>query len=159
LFNKDRIKSERRAVKRQGNLGDSDFAQFAQFEKDTPGFVIFSQFGAITVIVMQTPFMASQLVKNHIIRRDAVNGIVSDGTHGYFVERNGLLLMSSAYCLELDGWVPGVMSYANGATQDHFFLHFLAMFESMASCAEQQGYKITDATFKNVSGSPAPFYN
>jgi hypothetical protein len=33
------------------------------------------------------------------------------------------------------------------------------MSESMASCAKQQGYKITDAAFKNVSGSPAPFYN
>ncbi|KAJ7166934.1 hypothetical protein C8R46DRAFT_1095583 [Mycena filopes] len=34
LFNKDRIKSERRAVKRQGNLPLSDFAQFSQFEAE-----------------------------------------------------------------------------------------------------------------------------
>ncbi|KAJ7474341.1 hypothetical protein FB451DRAFT_1467183 [Mycena latifolia] len=150
LFNKDRIKSERRAVKRQGDLPNSDFAEFAEFEKAHPGFVISSQFGAVTVISMQTPFMASQLVKNHIIQRDAINGIVSDGAHGYFLEHKAILLMSSSYCLDLDGWVPGIMSYANGGTQEHFFLHFLSMFESMASQAEKEGRKITDAAFKNV---------
>ncbi|KAF8176212.1 hypothetical protein K438DRAFT_1510990, partial [Mycena galopus ATCC 62051] len=150
LFNRDRIKSERRAIKRQGNLADSEFAQFAQFERENPGFIIFSQFGAVTIIVMQTPFMASQLVKNHIILRDAINGIVSDGAHGFFIEHNALLLTSSAYCLPLDCWVPGVLSYTNGATQEHFFLHFLAMFESMASYAEKEGQKIKDSAFKNV---------
>ncbi|KAJ6457808.1 hypothetical protein C8R47DRAFT_1203316 [Mycena vitilis] len=149
LFNKDRIKSERRAVKRRGN-SNSDFAEFAQFERDNPGFIIFSQFGTVTVIVMQTPFMVSQLVKNHIILRDAINGIVSDGAHGYFIEHNALLLMSSSYCLDLDCWVPGIMSYTNGATQQHFCLHFLAMFETMASYAESQGIKISDSSFKNV---------
>ncbi|KAJ6514135.1 hypothetical protein DFH09DRAFT_1099690 [Mycena vulgaris] len=149
LFNKDRIKSERRAVKRQG-IPNSDFAQFAQFEKDNPGFVIFSQFGAVTVIVMQTPFMVSQLVKNHIILRDAINGIVSDGAHGYFADPKDVLLMSSSYGLDLDSWVPGIMSYANGSTQEHFFFHFLCMFESMAAYAEKEGRKITDAAFKNV---------
>ncbi|KAJ7710399.1 hypothetical protein B0H17DRAFT_891139, partial [Mycena rosella] len=150
LFNKDRIKSERRAVKHRGNLPTSEVAEFAQFEKDFPGFVIFSQFGAVTVIVMQTPFMVSQLVKNHVILRDAVNGIVSDGAHGYFMERTALLLMSSSYCVDLDCWVPGIMSYANGATQEHFFLHFISLFESMAQYAEKQGKKLTDAAFKNL---------
>ncbi|KAJ7658638.1 hypothetical protein DFH06DRAFT_1407053, partial [Mycena polygramma] len=150
LFNKDRIKSERRAIKRQGDLADSDFAQFAQFERENPGFIIFSQFGAVTVIVMQTPFMVSQLVKTHIILRDAINGIVSDGAHGYFIEHNALLLMSSSYCLDLDCWVPGIMSYTNGATQQHYCIHFLCLFETMASYAESQGIKISDATFKNV---------
>ncbi|KAJ7679984.1 hypothetical protein B0H17DRAFT_943664 [Mycena rosella] len=150
LFNKDRIKSERRAVKHRGNLPTSEVAEFAQFEKDFPGFVIFSQFGAVRVIVMQTPFMVSQLVKNHVILRDAVNGIVSDGAHGYFMERTALLLMSSSYCVDLDCWVPGIMSYANGATQEPFFLHFISLFESMAQYAEKQGKKLTDVAFKNV---------
>ncbi|KAF8134056.1 hypothetical protein K438DRAFT_1997887 [Mycena galopus ATCC 62051] len=131
LFNRDRIKSERRAIKRQGNLADSEFAQFAQFERENPGFIIFSQFES-----------------HHL--RDAINVIVSDGAHGYFIEHNALLLTSSAYCLPLDCWVPGVLSYANGATQEHFFLHFLAMFESMASYAEKEGQKIKDSAFKNV---------
>ncbi|KAF7372449.1 hypothetical protein MVEN_00106300 [Mycena venus] len=156
LFNKDRIKSERRTVKRQGNLAYSDFTQFAQFEIDNPGFVIFSQFGAVTVIVMQTSFMVAQLVKNHIIHRDAINSIVSNGAHGYFLEHNAILLMSSSYCLGLDCWVPGIMTYANGGTQEHYFLHFLAMFESMASYAEKKGCKITDAAFKNVVDFSAP---
>ncbi|KAJ7480539.1 hypothetical protein B0H11DRAFT_2233320 [Mycena galericulata] len=134
LFNKDRIKSERRAVKRQGNFPLSDFAEFAQPEKEYPGFITFSQFAC----------------EKHIILRDAINGIVSDGAHGYFLERTALLLMSFSYCLDLDGWVPGIMTYANGATQDHFFLHFLAMFESMAADAENHGQKITDSMFKNV---------
>ncbi|KAJ6461966.1 hypothetical protein DFH09DRAFT_1114122 [Mycena vulgaris] len=150
LLNKDRIKAERRIVKRQGNGPTSDIAAFAQFEKDSPGFVIFSQFGEVTIIVMQTPFMLAQLFKTQVIRRDAINGIVSDGAHGYFIEHAALLLMSSAYCLDLDCWVPGIMSYTNGATQEHFCLHFLAMFESMASYAEKQGTKITDKAFKNV---------
>ncbi|KAJ7086352.1 hypothetical protein B0H15DRAFT_782057 [Mycena belliarum] len=150
LFNKDRIKSERRAVKQEGNLGKSEFEEFAQFERDRPGFVVFSQFGAVTVVVMQTPFMVTQLVKNHMILRDAINGIVSDGAHGYFIDPTALLLMSSSYCLDLDCWVPGIMTYANGATQEHFFFHFLVMFESMASYAGSQGRTITDSDFKNV---------
>ncbi|KAJ7436921.1 hypothetical protein FB451DRAFT_1061373, partial [Mycena latifolia] len=150
FFNKDRIKSERRTVKHRGNLGKSEFEEFAQFEKDYPGFVVFSQFGAVTVIVMQTPFMVRQLTKSHMILRDAINGIVSDGAHGFFLDRTALLLMSSAYCLDIDCWVPGIMTYANGASQEHFFFHFLVMFESMAAYAETQGRKITDSDFKNV---------
>ncbi|KAJ7101594.1 hypothetical protein C8R43DRAFT_1167387 [Mycena crocata] len=150
LLNKDRVKSERRRAKQQGDLPHSDFAEYAQFEKENPDFIIYSQFGANTVVVMQTPFMLAQLVKTQVILRDAINGIVSDGAHSYFIDRNALLLMSSAYCLDIDGWVPGIMSYTNGATQDHFFVHFFCLFETIAGYAEKQGIEIRDSLFKNV---------
>ena len=149
LLNVDRIKAEKRKVKSK-YWGNQDFVEeFGLFERNHPGFIVFSQFGAITIIILQTRFMVTQLIKEQIIE-EAVNGIVSDAAHGYWQDKTNLLIISSSYSTTLQCWVPGMMTYSNGASEDHYQLHFRALFETMAEEAVRQGLPIKDDLFKNV---------
>lgn len=153
LLNADRVKSERRKVQELGGgagAGGDDFiAKFAKLERDYPGFIKFSQFGLVTVIVMQTCYMASKLIKDQV-ENDAVNGIVSDGAHGYFLDPKAQLLISSVYGVDLHCWVPALMTYLNGASEEHYYFHFLVLFQSMAEECERRGVPVTDDMFANV---------
>jgi hypothetical protein len=94
--------------------------------------------------------MRSQLVKDDILD-GPVNGMVSDAAHGWWKNRKALLMISSTYCPVLHCWVPGVVSYTNGASRNHFAAHFLALLQSIALEAERRGISVTDDLFKNVS--------
>ncbi|KAF9459977.1 hypothetical protein BDZ94DRAFT_1379047 [Collybia nuda] len=150
LMNADCIKAEKCRV--TGGRGTTrEFVDnFSNFEAKHPGFVVYSQFGMTTVVILQTRFMLSQLVKEHIIE-DAVNGIVSDAAHGFWRDKPNLLIISSTYCLALRCWVPGIMTYSNGASEKHYELHFRALFETMAEEAQRQDTEVTDDLFRNVS--------
>ncbi|KAF9236620.1 hypothetical protein BU15DRAFT_49826 [Melanogaster broomeanus] len=147
LVNVDRIKAELRRM-RETTAGDFE-DEFAKFQAGHPGFIVFSQFGAVSVVVMQTPFMSSMLVK-HLDDEEAVNGIVSDAAHGFWRESKHLLIFSSAFSTVLQHWVPGLMTYANGATEEHYRLHFLVLFESMAEECERRSIEVKDEIFANV---------
>ncbi|KAJ7788056.1 hypothetical protein B0H14DRAFT_3504688 [Mycena olivaceomarginata] len=108
LVNADRIKYQRRK-------------EFAKLQQSHPNFFRSSQFGQVSVIVMQTPFMASRLVKSVAVDTEAVNGIVSDAAHGFWADQNSILIISSTYePTHLRCWVPGLISYSNGATTEHY---------------------------------------
>lgn len=123
LLNADRLKFERWRVQHwSGNStqgGDDFVAIFATFEREFPGFVVFSQFYWVTVIIMQTRYMASKLLKDRI-DSDAVNGIISEAAHGYFLDPTTLLIISSVFGIELYRWIPGIMTYSNGASEEHY---------------------------------------
>ncbi|KAJ7756530.1 hypothetical protein B0H14DRAFT_3896312 [Mycena olivaceomarginata] len=65
LVNADRVKYERQKVLRGsgGHGGDHFLSEFAKIEASNPNFIRSSQFGLVSVIVMQTPFLASRLIK------------------------------------------------------------------------------------------------
>lgn len=153
LLNADRVKFERRQVRNAngagGHGGDDFVAKFAAFEEEHPGFVIFSRFGPVTVIVMQTRYMVSKLLKDRI-DGEAVNGIVSDAAHGYWLDPTDLLILSSVYGSDLHCWIPGIMTYTNGASEEHYRYHFLALFESIAMECERRGVSVADDHFANV---------
>ncbi|KAJ7872441.1 hypothetical protein B0H13DRAFT_2669428 [Mycena leptocephala] len=152
LINAERVKYERRKILRGpgGYGGDNFLKAFAKFEQDNPNFIRTAQFGQVTVIVMQTPFMAARLIKAVTVA-DAVNGIVSDAAHGYFIVRNSLLIMSSTYGpIILKCWVPGLITYSNGATTEHYRIHFFELFRSMAEECTNRGIELTDEIFANV---------
>jgi hypothetical protein len=154
LLNADRVKFERRRVQhssRSGTQGGDDFvAKFSTFEEEFPGFVVFSQFGSVTVIIMQTRYMASKLLKDRI-DSDAVNGIVSDAAHGYWLDPTTLLIISSVFGIELYRWIPGIMTYSNGASEEHYRLHFLALFQSIAAECARRDVPLSDELFANVN--------
>ena len=153
FLNKDRIKSERRAVTSQAvgfSGGDSFISSFREFCERHPGFVISSHIHEVTVISMQTPTMIPQLVKDSSSVEGSVNGIVSDAAHGFWRERTSLLLVSSSYSVDLHAWIPALLSYSNGATHEHFRLHFLALFRSIALEKQHRGLEFTDEDFSNV---------
>ncbi|THU95576.1 hypothetical protein K435DRAFT_666205 [Dendrothele bispora CBS 962.96] len=47
-------------------------------------------------------------------------------------------------------WVPGMFSFADGATTNHYKYHFVAVFQSLAQAALTKGIKITDEMFAIV---------
>lgn len=152
--NIDRVSKERRKIKQTTDSGgDSFIAAFSKFDEDYPGFVIFRVFGKVTVISVQSPFMQSNLIKSESskIKDRAVNGTVNDAAHGWWRVRNSLLMITSAYSPLLSRWVPGVMSYTNGASKEHFKYHFLAVFHSMADEAKERGIPLEDWLFAGVS--------
>jgi hypothetical protein len=100
---------------------------------------------------MQTPFMASKLIKS-TIDDEAVNGIVSDAAYRVWQERNCLLIVSSTFePNRLKCWVPGIMSYANGGTAEHYRIHFFHLMDSMADECDSRNITVTDDLFANVS--------
>jgi hypothetical protein len=150
LLNAQRVSKERAKVKKGHVQGaDALITSFSKFAADHPNFVIHSNLGEHTVISVQTNFMRSQLLKDEPME-EPVNGMVNDGTHGWWKERNSLLVISSVYCPTLLCWVPGVLSYTNGASAQHFEHHFLAVFMSIAFEAESRGIVVVDAIFAGV---------
>ncbi|RPD52543.1 hypothetical protein L226DRAFT_433390, partial [Lentinus tigrinus ALCF2SS1-7] len=155
LVNKDRITYEAKKVRRgaqSSNAPDQlNISEFAQFCEVHPGLIVHSVIGVITVISMQQPLMLSELVKETRMDSEPVNGIVSDAAHGYWVKRSDLLIISSGYSLSLRCWIPGIMSYSNGATSEHYRHHFLALFHSIARERMRRGFDTSkDEEFGNV---------
>lgn len=152
FLNKDRIKANRRKIIQhaQVDIGADNFIrQFSEFQGAHPGFVVHSTIGLVTVIVMQTRFMASNLV-NDQLNNQAVNGIVSDAAHGYWIDSKSLLIISSVYGFTLHCWIPALISYSNGASEDHYRLHFLALFLSIHEECERRGIETLDSYFSMV---------
>jgi hypothetical protein len=150
FLNSDRIRKERQRVKKGNSQGGDGFlAEFAKFASDHPGFVIYSQMGEVTVIVMQSAFMASQLVKNGILE-GAVNGLISDAAHGFWLNRNSILIVTSCHSPQLFCWVPVIFTYSNGSSAEHYKLHFLALLQSIGHEAEKGEVPITDDLFAGV---------
>ena len=67
-------------------------------------------------------------------------------------------MVSSTYCPDLFCWVPGVLSYTNGASAEHFKDHFLGVFQSMAHEADSRKFPITDQLFAGVRHNFSQFY-
>ena len=157
LLNADRVSKERRKIKLDADSGGDNFtAAFAKLTEDYPGFVIFSMIGKITVICVQTPFMRTNMLKSS--RMDGpTNGFVNDAAHGWWRERNSLLMITSSYCPTLFRWVPGVLSFTNGASGQHFKYHFIAVFQSMAHEAEERTMPLADWMFAGVCSFSSRF--
>ena len=154
LLNIDRVTRERQRIKREcGSTNGDDFIEsFSKFTTENPDFVLLENIGSVTVIALQSPFMASQLVREEKLDLP-INGFVNDAAHGWWKERNHLLMITSVYSPELACWIPGLMSFTNGATADHFKWHFLALFESIAEEVGCQKIIINDELFAGVGQS------
>ncbi|KAH9949625.1 hypothetical protein B0H21DRAFT_804179 [Amylocystis lapponica] len=150
LMNKDRLRAERHSIKNRGPKGGDGFiAEFAVFDREHPGFIVYSQIGDVSVISMQTSEMRAQMVKDSI-DGEAVNGLVSDAAHGYWKQHNSLLIVTSSYAPDLHCWMPGLFSYSNGASAAHYEIHFYALFSAIAHEAREQTKAVQDELFGGV---------
>lgn len=158
LLNKDRISHKLQKVRAEAKStkgGDSlNLDEFAAFNADNPGLVVNSIVGKITVISIQQPLMLAELVKEMVVTSEPVNGVVSDTAHGFWRQWNCLLVVSSAYSRTLNCWIPGVLSYTNGATAKHYQHHFFALFKSIAQERARQGW---DASGDEHFGTVRPY--
>ena len=98
LLNIDRVAKERQKVKKEhdSSNGDDFIASFAKFTTEHADFVLLEIIGSITVIALQSPFMVSQLVQEEKLDLP-INGFVNDAAHGWWKERNHLLMITSVY--------------------------------------------------------------
>lgn len=130
--NIDTIKAEKRAWKATLPLrgGDDFILAFSTFTKENPYFVHNPVFGDVTVIPMQSHFMQSQAVK-HTHTEDAVYGMCSDAAHGFFADRNAVLMCTIKYCTEMSCWTPLLFAYSNGQSTEHWKHYFLTLFRNM----------------------------
>lgn len=150
FLNAGRVGKDRLKLKKGSQLGgDAFIASFAKFSAEHPGFVILSQLDAVTVVSVQSVFMRSQMVKERLLD-GPINGLVNDAAHGWWKERNSLLMVTSTYCPDLLCWVPGVLSYTNGASTEHFKYHFIGVLQSISHEAESKKFPVTDALFAGV---------
>jgi len=128
FVNAGRVGKERLKIKKGGQVGGGDafISAFMKFSQEYPGFVIYSQLNIVTVISVQSSLMRTEMVKERLLD-GPINGLVNDAAHGWWKERTSLLIMSSSYCPDLLCWVPGVISYTNGASAEHFKYHNLVV--------------------------------
>ncbi|KAF9529541.1 hypothetical protein CPB83DRAFT_882745 [Crepidotus variabilis] len=150
--NPDRVSKKRQLIRNSSSGaagGDSFITAFADFDRSHAGFIVSEVFGAVTVVSMQTPFMLERSVQpDHI--EEPINGLVNDAAHGFWRERNFLLMISSIYSPDLRCWVPALMSYTNGASGSHFMHHFVTLIEEIALQAEGIGLEVEDRLFAGV---------
>ena len=118
--------------------------------------MIYSTLRMITVISVQTKFMQSNLFKEFMLD-GPVNSTINDTAHGWWKEHNSLLMITSAYSPLLFHWVPGVISYMNGASAEHFKYHFIAVFQSIACEADERKIPLDDAIFAGVCSTDLYF--
>jgi hypothetical protein len=84
LMNVDRVCKEKQSIKLSHYPGGDHFLdQLAAFDQCHPGFIVHSQLGKVTVLVLQSAWMATQLLKDTVLH-EPVNGLVSDAAHGYW---------------------------------------------------------------------------
>lgn len=159
LGNTHRTGYERRKIKKElaTSAGDSFMSALEEFDMKHPGFLknpVYSM-GQVSVVSFQSDFMREQLYWNgeeneEITIKDPVNGTVNDAAHGWWINRNWLLMVTSVFCPALQRWVPGLFSFMNGASAEHFKFHFLHLINSIADEALLRGFTVEDQLFVGV---------
>lgn len=150
--NAHRVAKDRRELIKPKGPGEGKFLnEFADFLISNPAFMVRSHFNdGVFVFSFQSDEMRKPLVKDEKLA-EPVNGLVNDAAHGFWKNRQHLLMVSSSYSERLESWVPGMLSFTNGASAEHFRQHFLALFIGIAREAEARGIPVTDELFIGVS--------
>lgn len=159
LINPDRLRYE---INNLQDSNGSDFDKYKEFVKAHPGFVVNSFFTTLTVISVQTAFMATQLYLSMLSAQSVlhalpINGLISDAAHKFFKNRNHVLMVTSLYCTVLRRWIPALMSFMDGQTAAHYKCHYLTLFRIMYRICQEYGIPFTDILLLMVSVlSPVP---
>ncbi|KAF7295711.1 hypothetical protein MIND_01111500 [Mycena indigotica] len=74
-----------------------------------------------------------------------------DACHDYWSNGKDLLFISSTYEPKfMKCWVPILMTYSNGATAEHYRIHFLKLMRGILRSAIQSNRPFTDSMVANV---------
>ncbi|KAJ7196708.1 hypothetical protein GGX14DRAFT_318451, partial [Mycena pura] len=153
LQNPQRIKYERRKVLGPAiRVRDQRFIpRIEEFKRKHPRWNVDVYWSNnIHVVVLQSPWQRRVSLKD-VDPREAVNGIVSDACHNYWAGKNELLFLSSTFEPRfLKCWVPVLMSYSNGASAEHYRIHFLHLFRGLARQCDYINCAVDDELFANV---------
>ncbi|THU92639.1 hypothetical protein K435DRAFT_671797 [Dendrothele bispora CBS 962.96] len=108
--------------------------------------------GGITVIAFHTDWMRNQLLPKDELQSSLfpVQGLVTDGAHKFWSNQKSILIMTSSYSPVIDFWVPGMFSFSNGATAEHYRHHFYAVFLGIDEAATAAGMVLENEFFVMV---------
>ncbi|KAF5365496.1 hypothetical protein D9757_012971 [Collybiopsis confluens] len=141
---------QRRHIKSQAQGGHSFLKQFRAWQIANPGLIRTAQTNdLVSIISFQTPWMRDRLVPD-LETSQPLYGLVSDGAHGFWNESSLVLIVTSIFCEELQFWVPGLFTYSDGTSSEHYRYHFKGVFESIAEVAESKDKKVQDSMFEMV---------
>jgi hypothetical protein len=135
--------------------------QFTHWQKSHPGLVRTALFYPdVAVVSVQTGWMCKRLLPEALIGDVAsdvsnnlvapVKGLITDAAHGYWSVGRHLLIVTSVFSAALGIWVPGLFTFADGATIQHYRYHFKGVFESICDQAQQQVLAVRDEMFVMV---------
>lgn len=109
--------------------GDKFVESIAAFERKNPGFITFLRFAPTVLIMFQTEFMASLMVKE--VRSDARNGHTTDAHHSFFHGDKKYLIVTATFSTDLNAWVPVMYAYAGGQSEEDYRAYFFVLLETM----------------------------
>jgi hypothetical protein len=109
-------------------------------------------FEKVTVIAFNTTWMQDQLLPKDEIKQymAPVEGLLTDGAHKFWSAPNAILITTTVFSPRLGRWVPGMFSFADGATAEHYKYHFLAVFQSIVEACIAKDVKVEDSMFHMV---------
>ena len=82
-------------------------------------------------IHIQTPFMASLACQPEIDTARANNGLVTDAPMSFFKTNDFLVIITSAFSVDLFRWVPVLITVTSGHSAEHYKAHFYCLFEGI----------------------------
>ncbi|KAF9258977.1 hypothetical protein L218DRAFT_947980, partial [Marasmius fiardii PR-910] len=144
FINKSIAQNEAAKLREPGPSGDEFISRFLKFQRDNRDFVVGCHIlNGIAVVSCQTQFMLDRPVESTRSRswKKGLSGLVSDAAHGWFKEKNSLLVTTSIFPPLLKSWAPEIYSYVNGATAIHYEYHFYAMMCTLRKMKEEQQTK------------------
>ncbi|KIK53811.1 hypothetical protein GYMLUDRAFT_249999 [Collybiopsis luxurians FD-317 M1] len=92
----------------------------------------------VSVLSIQTEWMRDRMLPD-TVTAGPLNGMVSDGAHGYWIDSSLVLIITSTFSEKLKVWVPNLFTYSDGTSAEHYRYHFKAVFESIAEVANLKG--------------------
>ncbi|PPQ91243.1 hypothetical protein CVT25_000301 [Psilocybe cyanescens] len=110
-LNADQVGKERLKIKKKAQTRGDDFmAGFSKFMAEHPGFVLNAQLGVVAVIMVQSKFMWSNLVKNSLLER-LINRMVNDATHDWWEEHSALLMVMDFNNAEQNSFIMAFVEF------------------------------------------------
>ncbi|KAJ3553499.1 hypothetical protein NP233_g12629 [Leucocoprinus birnbaumii] len=138
------------------------FKEMQKFNEAYPNFVKFSCTVPENVMCMQTSFMQSQMIHMNTDNEvdmaagmmgqsfDMGPGMSADAAHKFWSDNRWALMVSCGFSVDLKCWMPVLMTFLGGGTIEHYRLHFLTLFQSIATAIEGKGGKVRDDMFAMV---------
>lgn len=165
LENVDRVRKEQQKLRQEGlatdSSGQSFLGQLRHFQTEHPHLIRHLEIAAgKAMICLQNETMrkialldidvADLRARDPDLDGPFALGLVSDAAHGFWNDRNAILIFTSAYSQRLGCWVPVLISYSDGQSADHYQCHFSNLFESLAEYADSEGIPVTKELFAMV---------
>ncbi|KAF5368795.1 hypothetical protein D9757_012291 [Collybiopsis confluens] len=148
--NPDFVAYQRRKIKSQAQGGHSFLRQFSAWQQQHPGVVRTSITNEkVSIVSIQTEWIRDRII-SETVTAGPLNGMVSDGAHGYWNHSSLVLIITSTFSKKLQIWVPNLFTYSDGTSSEHYRYHFKGVFQSIAELAELKGVKLVDEMFEMV---------